>query len=102
MSDVWLAVLVIGMVTAAIKIAPAVWLGGRPLPDRLEGVVALLAPTLLAALVTVQTLGADGRAVLDARAAGLITAGAAVAVRAPILAVAGAAALTAALVRALA
>jgi hypothetical protein len=61
-------------------------------------VVDLLAPTLLAALIVTQGFADGRRLVLDARAAGLAVAVAAVALRAPVLVVvalaAGAAALT--------
>ena len=48
------------IVTAAIKSAGPVILGGRELPARFLGVVSLLAPALLAALVVTQTL-AEGK-----------------------------------------
>ena len=48
------------IVTAAIKAAGPVLLGGRELPARFLGVVSLLAPALLAALVVTQTL-AEGK-----------------------------------------
>jgi branched-subunit amino acid transport protein len=48
------------LVTAAIKAAGPVALGGRALPQRFIAVVTLLAPALLAALVATQAL-ADGR-----------------------------------------
>jgi branched-subunit amino acid transport protein len=47
------------IVTAAIKAAGPVALGGRELPAWFSGVVTLLAPALLAALVVTQGL-ADG------------------------------------------
>jgi branched chain amino acid efflux pump len=49
----------LAIVTAAIKAAGPVVLGGRELPPQLLGVISLLAPALLAALVVTQTL-ADG------------------------------------------
>ena len=60
MSD---AVLLIGgmaIATFAIKAARPIALGGRELPERFSGVIALLAPALLAALVVTQSL-ADGK-----------------------------------------
>ena len=48
------------LVTAAIKAAGPVALGGRELPRRFTAVVVLLAPALLAALVVTQSL-ADGQ-----------------------------------------
>ena len=50
----------LAIVTAAIKAAGPIVLGGRELPPRLLGVISLLAPALLAALVVTQTL-ADGQ-----------------------------------------
>jgi branched-subunit amino acid transport protein len=95
----WLLVIVVGLATVALKATGPVVVGGRELPPRVLGVVALLAPTLLAALVVTQAF-ADGRALaLDARAAGLAAAAVAIALRAPVLAVVGIAALVAAVVR---
>ena len=74
MSEAWLAVVAIGAGTVAIKALGPVLLGGRTLPERLRGVVELLAPALLAALVLVQTFGAGRALVLDARAIGLAAA----------------------------
>jgi branched-subunit amino acid transport protein len=48
------------VVTAAIKAAGPIALGGRELPPRLTDIVTLLAPALLAALVVTQVL-ADGQ-----------------------------------------
>lgn len=65
-------------------------------------VSALLPVALLAALVGVQTVGGpDGSVVLDARAAGLVVAVAALLLRAPFLVVITLAAATAAALRAL-
>jgi branched-subunit amino acid transport protein len=46
-------------VTAAIKATGPVALGGRELPERFTGVIVLMAPALLAALVVTAAL-ADG------------------------------------------
>jgi branched-subunit amino acid transport protein len=101
MSVAWIVVLVTGAATVALKGLGPLALGGRRLPDAAGGVLALLAPTLLAALVATQTF-ADGRhLVLDARAAGVAAACIAVALRAPVLVVVISAAATAALLRAL-
>ena len=48
------------VITAVIKAAGPVVLGGRELPRQFTSVVTLLAPALLAALVVTQTL-ADGK-----------------------------------------
>jgi hypothetical protein len=98
----WELVAVVGACTIVLKGLGPLVIGGRALPRPLLGVVALLAPTLLAALIVTQAF-ADGRhLVLDARAAGLGAALVAVALRAPVLVVVLVAAGTAALTRALA
>lgn len=95
-------VLVVGAGTVLLKGAGPLMLGGRSLPPALQGVVALLAPTLLAALIVVQTF-ADGRElVVDARAGGLAAAAVCVTLRAPVLVSVAVAAATAAALRALA
>jgi branched-subunit amino acid transport protein len=100
MSDVWLIVLLVGAATVALKAAGPVLLGGRPLPARALGVVELLAPAVLAALVAVSIFGGDRELVLDARVLGLGAAVLALAARAPIILVVVAAALATALGRA--
>jgi branched-subunit amino acid transport protein len=59
--------------TAAIRAAGPVLLGSRELPAAFRGVVALVAPALLAALVVVQTVGAPegGAYEIDARVIGV-------------------------------
>ncbi|MCA1656267.1 MAG: AzlD domain-containing protein, partial [Actinobacteria bacterium] len=62
-------------ITAAIKAAGPIALGGRELPARLIGVLTLLAPALLAALIVTQAL-ADGRSIAPgADTAGVAAAG---------------------------
>jgi uncharacterized membrane protein len=102
-SEVWITVAVLAVATAMIRAAGPVLVGGRDLHPRLFGVVALLAPALLAALVVTETFGRpDGTLEIDERAAGVAAAGAALAVRAPILAVIAIAAAVTALLRAVA
>jgi branched-subunit amino acid transport protein len=93
---------VVGVVTIAFKGVGPVALGGRPLPPRLLGVIELLAPALLAALVLTQVFGRERELVVDARAVGLAAAAGALALRAPLLAVVAIAAAATALARALA
>ncbi|MGH3035984.1 MAG: AzlD domain-containing protein [Gaiellaceae bacterium] len=102
MSDVWIAVALVGAATVALKSVGPVLLGGRQLPDHLTGVVALLAPAVLAALVVTQVVGGDREIVLDARLVGLGAAVVALLLRAPLLAVVVAAAVATAAVRLLA
>ena len=96
---VWPVVLVVGAATVAFKSAGPVLLGRRSLPPALSGVVGLLGPVLLAALVVTQTVGGDNRLVFDARLAGVGAAAIAVAFRAPLPAVVVVAAAATALVR---
>jgi branched-subunit amino acid transport protein len=85
LSTVWLVVLVVGALTFAIKATGPALLGGRQLPARLFGVLELLAPALLAALVVTQAIAGDHKYVFDARLLGLGAALVAVRLRAPLL-----------------
>ena len=100
MSTIWATVLVVGLGTVVLKAIPALALGARPTGPRLERVAGFLGPALLAALVVTQTFAAGKAFVVDARAAGLAVAGVAIAARMPTLVVAFAAAVAAAVVRA--
>ena len=92
----------LAVVTALIKAAGPVLLGGRELPARANAVIALLPAALLAALVVTETFGeADGGITFDARAAGLAAAGVAVIARQSLIVVVLAAAVAAAVARAL-
>jgi branched-subunit amino acid transport protein len=100
MSSVWLVVGTVGLGTVAIKAVGPVLLGGRPLPARATGLVELLAPALLGALVATQALGSGQALVLDERLIGLAVAGIALWRKAPMLVVIVAAAAATALARA--
>lgn len=102
MNVVWLCVLVVGVATIAIKASGPLLAGGRELPQSTARVVDLLAPAVLAALVATQAFAGDDELVLDERAAGLLAAGIAIVLRAPLLVVVLVAAVTAALLRAVA
>jgi branched-subunit amino acid transport protein len=102
MSSAWLAVGVVGVATVLIKAAGPVLAAGRQLPRSSAGVLQLLAPALLAALVATGAFASDEALVLDERGAGLAAAGVAVALRAPLLMVIVVAAVTAGLLRAIA
>jgi branched-subunit amino acid transport protein len=92
----------LAVATFAIKGLGPVVFGGRELPPLLAKVVPLLAPTLLAALVVVETFGGSGRSLtIDARAGGLAVAAVALTRRVPLIAVVIIAATTTALIRAL-
>jgi branched-subunit amino acid transport protein len=100
MSIVWWCVLLVGLATVAIKASGPVLAAGRELPEPTARVVDLLAPAVLAALVATQAFASDDALVLDERAAGLLAAGVAIVLRAPLLAVVLVAAATAAGLRA--
>jgi branched-subunit amino acid transport protein len=95
-----LVVMLVGAGTIAIKAAGPVLLGGRPLPQRLTGIVELLAPALLGALVAVQALGEGRSLVVDERLIGVAAAGIASWRKAPLLVVVVVAAAATALARA--
>ncbi len=96
---IWVVIAVVGAVTMVFKASGPVLLGQRELPPRLNAVVGMLAPAMLAALVVTQTLGGDRELVLDERLAGVVVGGVAVWLRAPLVVVMIAAAATAALIR---
>jgi hypothetical protein len=99
-SAAWATIAVLAAGTVTIKAAGPVALGGRPLPTRLNGFIMLLAPSLLAALVAIETLGGEHRSlVLDARLVGLAAAGLALALRQSVTVVVIAAAVATALAR---
>lgn len=98
----WLIVIVASLSCLALKFAgflvPASFLD-RPAPARIAN---LLTVALLAALIAVQTLGSGSRIVLDARLPALAVAAVLLHFRVPFIVVVVAAAVTAALIRALA
>ena len=102
MSAVWIVVIVSGTGTLALKATGPVLLGGKPLPERLTGVVGLLGPALLAALVAIGTFADGQRLVLDGRMLGVGAAAVAIRFRAPVLLVVIIAAAVTATARALA
>lgn len=87
MSDIWLAIVVVGAATVLLKAAGPVLLGGRELPPHVNALVVMLAPAVLAALVVTQVVAGDRELVFDARLVGLGAAVVAIAVRAPLVAV---------------
>jgi branched-subunit amino acid transport protein len=63
------------LITFAIKAVGPVALGGRELPGWFTGVVVLLAPALLSALVVTQALADGERLAVGADTVGVTTAG---------------------------
>ncbi len=100
MTTLWITIVAVALASAAIKAAGPVLVGGRELPPRAVGVIALLAPALLSALVVTETFGEERHLVLDERAIGVAIAATALALRAPVLVAVALAAATTALVRA--
>jgi branched-subunit amino acid transport protein len=97
----WSALLALCAISYALKTSGPVLAGGRRLGPQVRQTLDLVAVPLLAALILVQTLGDGHRLVLDARAPALGVAAVLVWRRAPFLVVVLAAAVTAALLRAL-
>jgi branched-subunit amino acid transport protein len=75
-STVWLTIAGCTLVTVAIKALGPVVMGGRELPPRVGGVIMLMAPTLLAALVVSSALADGERLHIGADTAGVATGGA--------------------------
>lgn len=99
MSDVWTVVVLVGAFTIAFKAAGPVLLGGRALPPLLVDAFELLAPSLLAALVVTQAVGAKEAIVLDTRLVGVAAGAVAIRFKAPLIVVIVVAALATALAR---
>ena len=101
MSPVWLVVLGLCLGTVAIKAAGPLAVGGRKLPERARGVISLVAPALVAALVVYETFTPEDGVgvVVDARIVGLGAAVLALWARLPVLAVVVVAAAATALTR---
>jgi branched-subunit amino acid transport protein len=87
MTEVWITIGVLAVVTAVFKAAGPIAVGGRELPARPTAVIALAAPAVLAALVVQETFAEDGGLVVDARLAGMAAAAGALVAKLPLLAV---------------
>src|SRR5688500_7455044 len=86
LGDGWVLVAWLLATTAVVRAAGPATLGGRDLPPRAMGVIGVLAPALLAALVVTQTFGGEGsELVVDERIVGVAGAGVALALRGGIL-----------------
>ena len=85
MSDAWIVVALVGLITVVFKAAGPVFLGTRPLPARVRSMVDLLAPVMLMALVATQTFGGDEELEVDARVPGVAVAAVAIWLRAPVI-----------------
>ena len=85
MSALWVAIVAVTLATAAFKAAGPILAGIRELPPRVNAVMALLTPALLAALVVTGTFGEGRHLALDERALGVGVAAVALALRSPVL-----------------
>jgi branched-subunit amino acid transport protein len=86
LGDQWVLVAWLVVTTAVIRAAGPVSIAGRQLPARAMGVIALLAPALLAALVVTETFGGEsGDFTVDERLLGVVGAGTVLALRGGIL-----------------
>jgi branched-subunit amino acid transport protein len=84
-STLWATMLIVAVISVAIKAAGPALLGDRTLPSWATGVIAALAPALLTGLVLTDVAG-PGWSAFDWRlCAGLGTVGGAYLLRAPIL-----------------
>jgi branched-subunit amino acid transport protein len=92
-------VIVVAAATMLFKAAGPVFLGRRALPTRVRGVVDLLAPVMLTALVVTQTFGGDEAVTVDARVPGVLAGAIAVWRRVPLVPAMVVAAVVTALVR---
>jgi branched-subunit amino acid transport protein len=101
MTDVWIAIAALTVICFVIKAVGPVALGGRDLPEWANSLILLLPAALLSALVVVETFAHGQSLEFDARAPALAVAAVALALRASMLVVLLAAALTAAGLRAL-
>jgi branched-subunit amino acid transport protein len=95
----WAAVLAVGIGTFALKAVGPVGVSGRRLPERVQSLLDMIAPAILAALVVTEAFGSGHALVADARLLGVAFGLVAVALRAPLWMVVLAGAYGTALVR---
>jgi branched-subunit amino acid transport protein len=71
----WLLIGACALITAAIKAAGPIALGGRVLPAWFSAIVAMMAPALFAALVATQALADGDQLTIGADTAGVAAGG---------------------------
>ncbi|MDQ3157616.1 MAG: AzlD domain-containing protein [Actinomycetota bacterium] len=84
-ATVWWTIAGCTVVTALIKAAGPVALGGREVPPRLIGVITLMAPALMAALVLTSTFAVEDRWHVDAHTVGVAVGGIILVRRGPLM-----------------
>jgi branched-subunit amino acid transport protein len=83
-STAWIAVIAVGAGTAVLKAVGPVGLAEKELPARVNELLSLVGPAILAALVVTMTFAHDRSLVLDARVAGVAAGAVAAVLRAPL------------------
>jgi len=76
MADVWITVAALAITSAMTRASGPLVVGGREIPARFRGVIDLLGPALLTALIVSETLGGDGSIELSPSIAGVAAAAA--------------------------
>jgi uncharacterized membrane protein len=75
MSDAWIVIIALAVTTALIRASGPLIMGERDMHPRLAGVVDLLAPALLTALIVVEVFGSGDEIQVDASVVGVAAAG---------------------------
>ncbi len=83
--QVWLLIGALAAVTATTKAVGPALVGGRELPRWLAGVIAMMAPALLTALVATSVLADGRRLAVGADTVGVAVAGVLLYLRAPLI-----------------
>nr|WP_042193634.1 AzlD domain-containing protein [Kibdelosporangium sp. MJ126-NF4]CEL20812.1 hypothetical protein [Kibdelosporangium sp. MJ126-NF4]CTQ98383.1 hypothetical protein [Kibdelosporangium sp. MJ126-NF4] len=99
MSSLWIAIVLVAVVSFSIKALGPALLGDRPLPTRIAAVIALFAPALLAGIVVTDFAGPAWSEADWTIAAGLSGAAIGYLLRAPALACVAVAVVITALLR---
>jgi branched-subunit amino acid transport protein len=76
MADVWITIAALAVTTAMIRASGPLAVGNREVPERFNGIIDLLGPALLTALIVTQTLGGDRSIEVSASIAGVAAAAA--------------------------
>jgi branched-subunit amino acid transport protein len=82
---IWLSILAVTLANWLLKASAPLLLGNRTLPPVAREIVGLVAPVLLSALIVVELAGPDWQGLDVRQLAGVGVAGAAWALRAPLL-----------------
>jgi len=70
----WAALLVLAAGAYFFKLLGLVVIGGRPVPERVRGALALIPPALLSSLIVANTVTVGQHLVIDARLPGVLAA----------------------------